>query len=225
MRYWQAMTERKLRRQRVILYVSRPLENTPRLFTGNAALLSHQPRASTSSRCHELCGNGTFSRKSPASSTFLRTGNCPGILAQLRKFNCWNISIVQQYARFKQSRIRSAVFGNSRQFYLMRQNDRADSMTWGRHRTTRSDAARDHELSVARPSIGTEVFAVHLFSHRLRQKSLRHRFTTFRPARCSIAVRPAASISTNAPVNCARVPTSVSAGGAVLRRTSTTICR
>ncbi len=46
--------------------------------------------------------------------------------AQLRKFNCWNISIVQQYARFKQSRIRSAVFGNSRQFFLMRQNDRTD---------------------------------------------------------------------------------------------------
>lgn len=46
--------------------------------------------------------------------------------AQLRKFNCWNVSIVQQYARFKQSRIRSAVFGNSRQFYLMRQNDRSD---------------------------------------------------------------------------------------------------
>src|SRR5271165_322397 len=46
--------------------------------------------------------------------------------AQLRKFNCWNISIVQQYSRFKQSRIRSAVFGNSRQFYLMRQNDRAE---------------------------------------------------------------------------------------------------
>jgi hypothetical protein len=46
--------------------------------------------------------------------------------AQLRKFNCWNISIVQQYARFKQSRIRSAVFGNSRQFFIMRQNDRTD---------------------------------------------------------------------------------------------------
>jgi hypothetical protein len=46
--------------------------------------------------------------------------------AQLRKFNCWNISVVQQYARFKQSRIRSAVFGNSRQFYIMRQNDRTD---------------------------------------------------------------------------------------------------
>jgi len=46
--------------------------------------------------------------------------------AQLRKFNCWNVSIIQQYARFKQSRIRSAVFGNSRQFYLMRQNDRSD---------------------------------------------------------------------------------------------------
>ena len=46
--------------------------------------------------------------------------------AQLRKFNCWNISIVQQYSRFKQSRIRSAVFGNSRQFFLMRQSDRTD---------------------------------------------------------------------------------------------------
>jgi hypothetical protein len=46
--------------------------------------------------------------------------------AQMRKFNCWNISIVQQYGRFKQSRIRSAVFGNSRQFYIMRQTDRSD---------------------------------------------------------------------------------------------------
>jgi len=44
----------------------------------------------------------------------------------MRKFNCWNISTVQQDARFKESRIRSAVFGNSRQFFLIRQNDRAD---------------------------------------------------------------------------------------------------
>jgi hypothetical protein len=40
--------------------------------------------------------------------------------------NCWNIATVQQYARFRESRIRAAVFGNSRQFFLMRQNDRAD---------------------------------------------------------------------------------------------------
>lgn len=46
--------------------------------------------------------------------------------AQMRKFNTWNISIVQQYAAFKESRIRSAVFGNSRQFFIMKQNDRAD---------------------------------------------------------------------------------------------------
>ena len=46
--------------------------------------------------------------------------------AQMRKFNTWNISIVQQYSRFKESRIRSAVFGNSRQFFIMKQNDRAD---------------------------------------------------------------------------------------------------
>jgi hypothetical protein len=52
--------------------------------------------------------------------------------AQLRKFHCWIISIVQQYSRFKQSRIRSAVFGNSRQFFLMRQNDRADLEDMGR---------------------------------------------------------------------------------------------
>src|SRR5919198_5028443 len=30
-RYWQAMRERKLRRQRVVLYITRSLENTPRL--------------------------------------------------------------------------------------------------------------------------------------------------------------------------------------------------
>ena len=52
--------------------------------------------------------------------------------AQLRKFNCWNISIVQQYSRFKQSRIRSAVFGNSRQFFILRQNDRADLEDMGK---------------------------------------------------------------------------------------------
>src|SRR5260370_12327653 len=52
--------------------------------------------------------------------------------AQMRKFNCWNISIVQQYGRFKESRIRSAVFGNSRQFFLMRQNDRTDLEDMGR---------------------------------------------------------------------------------------------
>ena len=31
-RYWQAMVERKLRRQRVIIYISRSLENTPNRF-------------------------------------------------------------------------------------------------------------------------------------------------------------------------------------------------
>jgi len=35
-------------------------------------------------------------------------------------------SIVQQYAGFKESRIRSAVFGNSRHFFLMRQADLDD---------------------------------------------------------------------------------------------------
>ena len=46
--------------------------------------------------------------------------------AQLRKFNCWAVSIVQQYAKFRQSRVRSAVIGNAKQFFLMRQSDRSD---------------------------------------------------------------------------------------------------
>jgi hypothetical protein len=46
--------------------------------------------------------------------------------AQLRKFNCWAVSIVQQYARFKDSRVRPAVIGNAKQFFLMRQSDRGD---------------------------------------------------------------------------------------------------
>src|SRR5437762_5780697 len=40
--------------------------------------------------------------------------------AQMRKFNCWNMSRFRRYGRFKESRIRSAVFGNSRQFFLIR---------------------------------------------------------------------------------------------------------
>jgi hypothetical protein len=47
--------------------------------------------------------------------------------AQLRKFNCWVVSIVQQYARFKASRVRSAVIGNAKQFFLLRQSDRTDA--------------------------------------------------------------------------------------------------
>lgn len=46
--------------------------------------------------------------------------------AQLRKFNCWTASIVQQYSKFKDARIRPAVIGNSKQFFLMRQFDRSD---------------------------------------------------------------------------------------------------
>jgi type IV secretion system protein TrbE len=46
--------------------------------------------------------------------------------AQLRKFNCWIISIVQQYSKFKSTRIRPVIMGNSKQFFLMRQFDRSD---------------------------------------------------------------------------------------------------
>lgn len=52
--------------------------------------------------------------------------------AQLRKFNCWAVSVVQQYARFRASRVRAAVVGNAKLFLLMRQADRSDLLDLAR---------------------------------------------------------------------------------------------
>jgi hypothetical protein len=86
--------------------------------------------------------------------------------AQMRKFNCWNISIVQQYARFKESRIRSAVFGNSRQFFLMRQNDRADLDDMGQD-IGLTDLTKQAILSYPLPDqqSGNERFAAFTYLH------------------------------------------------------------
>lgn len=46
--------------------------------------------------------------------------------AQLRKFRCWVISIIQQYAQFKSARLRPVIMGNAKQFFLLRQGDRSD---------------------------------------------------------------------------------------------------
>jgi hypothetical protein len=40
--------------------------------------------------------------------------------------SCVVVAGITRHSDLKQSRIRSAVFGNSRQFFIMRQNDRAD---------------------------------------------------------------------------------------------------
>lgn len=86
--------------------------------------------------------------------------------AQMRKFNCWNISIVQQYSRFKESRIRSAVFGNSRQFFLMRQNDRADLEDMGRD-IGLTEVTKHSILSYPLPDqqSGNEKFAAFTYLH------------------------------------------------------------
>ncbi len=85
--------------------------------------------------------------------------------AQMRKFNCWNISIVQQYGRFKASRIRSAVFGNSRQFFLMRQNDRADLEDMG-HDIGLTELTKHAILSYPLPDQQTgEKFAAFTYLH------------------------------------------------------------
>jgi type IV secretion system protein TrbE len=45
---------------------------------------------------------------------------------QLRKYNVWNLAVVQNYELFKNSDIRGPVLGNSRMLFLLRQSDRAD---------------------------------------------------------------------------------------------------
>ncbi|MFA7345467.1 MAG: hypothetical protein WC003_14295 [Terrimicrobiaceae bacterium] len=57
--------------------------------------------------------------------------------AQLSKFSTWIISIVQQYSRFQRSGIRPIVFGNAKQFFFTRMNDRQDI----------EDVAKDIDLS------------------------------------------------------------------------------
>jgi len=57
--------------------------------------------------------------------------------AQLSKFSTWIISIVQQYSRFQRSGIRPIVFGNAKQFFFTRMNDRRDI----------EDVAKDINLS------------------------------------------------------------------------------
>jgi hypothetical protein len=59
--------------------------------------------------------------------------------AQLSKFSTWIISIVQQYSRFQRSGIRPIVFGNAKQFFFTRMNDRRDI----------DDVAKDVDLSEA----------------------------------------------------------------------------
>ena len=46
--------------------------------------------------------------------------------AQMRKFGCWIVSIVQQYTQFKNTSIRPIIMGNSKQFIIMKQADRGD---------------------------------------------------------------------------------------------------
>jgi len=46
--------------------------------------------------------------------------------AQLRKYNVWNLGVVQNYEQFRVSSIRGPVLGNSRIIFMLRQNDRSD---------------------------------------------------------------------------------------------------
>jgi hypothetical protein len=77
--------------------------------------------------------------------------------AQLRKHNCWCASIIQQYSRFKTSRIRAAVIGNAKQFFFMRQADRADLADLGQDLPlpeTALDAIQRYPLPEQLPDIG-----------------------------------------------------------------------
>jgi hypothetical protein len=46
--------------------------------------------------------------------------------AQMGKFSCHIMPVTQQYAQLSRSSLRSVIFGNSKQFFLFKQNDRHD---------------------------------------------------------------------------------------------------
>ncbi len=46
--------------------------------------------------------------------------------AQMRKFNTWVLTVIQQYEKFKNSSIRATITGNCKQFYLLAQRDWGD---------------------------------------------------------------------------------------------------
>ena len=62
--------------------------------------------------------------------------------AQLSKFSTWIVSILQQYSRLQQSRIRPTVFGNAKQFFFTRMNDRQEIENVARD-VGLSDATKD----------------------------------------------------------------------------------
>ncbi|MFT4641402.1 MAG: hypothetical protein ACI8T1_004739 [Verrucomicrobiales bacterium] len=45
---------------------------------------------------------------------------------RMRKYNCWVISVIQQFGRFYESDVRSSVMGNSRVLFLLKQRDKQD---------------------------------------------------------------------------------------------------
>lgn len=46
--------------------------------------------------------------------------------AQLRKFACWVVAVTQQYAQLRDTPLRPVIFGNSKSFLLLKQNDKQD---------------------------------------------------------------------------------------------------
>lgn len=48
------------------------------------------------------------------------------LYAQMRKFSCWVLTVLQQYAQIRDSALKSVIFGNSNQIWLLRNNDRED---------------------------------------------------------------------------------------------------
>ncbi len=45
---------------------------------------------------------------------------------RMRKYNCWVVSVIQQYDRIRNHPVRGSLMGNSRQVYMLKQQDRPD---------------------------------------------------------------------------------------------------
>jgi hypothetical protein len=63
-------------------------------------------------------------------SRYLKVGGMEELLgefyAQMGKFGCHIMPVTQQYAQLSQSALRPVIFGNSKQYFLFKQNDRKD---------------------------------------------------------------------------------------------------
>jgi len=142
--------------------------------------------------------NGTSTRRSPASSTFLADRKSSRNLMPSFASSIAGHLHRAAVCPLQQSRIRSAVFGNSRQFSSCARTTARIWMTWARTSPCRvtQHAIMNYPLPDIKPARSIRRSPI---CTPTRPATSAARFTTSLRRRCLIAVRPAANISTTRP--------------------------